>query len=50
MIQVARGRLGNQIASDMGITETTVKVPSRQCDAEDECSVARRVRPNGGQA
>jgi FixJ family two-component response regulator len=26
MIQVARGRLGNQIASDMGITETTVKV------------------------
>jgi len=26
MIQVARGRLSKQIAGDMGITETTVKV------------------------
>ncbi len=26
MIQVARGRLSKQIAGDLGITETTVKV------------------------
>ena len=48
MIHVARGRLSKQIAGDIGIAEATVKV--HRSHAMRKCSVASRVRPNGGQA
>jgi len=48
MIHVARGCLSKQIAGDIGIAEATVKV--HRSHAMRKCSVASRVRPNGGQA
>ena len=48
VIHVARGRLSKQIAGDIGIAEATVKV--HRSHAMRKCSVASRVRPNGGQA
>jgi hypothetical protein len=48
MIQVARGRLGKQIAGDIGIAEATVKGASQPFDAKDEGPFASRAMPNGG--
>ena len=46
MIQVVQGRLTKQIAFDIGISETTVKVHREQSDPQDE-SRFLPTRPNG---
>ena len=48
MIHVTAGRLNKQIANDIGIAESTVKVHRTQPDAEDEGPFASRAQPNGG--
>jgi len=48
MMQVTAGRLNKQIASDLGISESTVIGASQQPDAKDEGRFASRAQAKGG--
>ena len=48
MLHVVAGRLNKQIANDIGIAKSTVKVHRVEPDAEDEGTFASRAQPDGG--
>ena len=50
MIQVTAGRLNKQIASDMGIAESTVKVHRTHVMRKMQGPFASGAQPNGGHA
>ena len=50
LIRVVEGRLNKQIAGDMGITETTVKVHRSNMMRKINATSIARTLPNGGQA
>jgi len=47
MLHVVAGRLNKQIANDIGIAESTVKVHRTPPDAENEGTFASRAQPDG---